>query len=103
MSTDPHLLNDFLTFSFGGLFGLQGPLGPIQCGIAPGRKYPSGKITQATSGGSDLTLFGQSRKMEGCHISTGFKHWLCGEFAAWEFENKESVTFCPPVTTECHK
>ena len=41
--------------------------------------------------------------MGGSHIGTRFKHWLHGEFAAWEFENDEPVPFCPLVTIECHK
>lgn len=63
--------------------------------LVKSHRQPQGEVTS-------LSLDSPERWRDAT-LSTGFKHWLCGEFAAWEFENKESVTFCPPVTIECHK
>lgn len=64
---------------------------------------PAGKITPVTSGSwlCDLKrqpgfrevspLSAQSRKIQGCDIR--FKCWCHGEFAVWDFENKEFVVF----------
>lgn len=63
--------------------------------LVKSHRQPQGEVTS-------LSLDSPERWRDAT-LSTGFKHWLCGEFAAWEFENKESVTFCPPVTIECHR
>lgn len=41
---------DFLTFHFGGLFGLWGPFPSIQCGITPGQKCPCEKPHRGPQG-----------------------------------------------------